>query len=157
ASSFAIGFPNAAKSYVGGASPIDPHLGPLAANEGAFFLPNASYLLTHSLLPGSFAIGHGDSNGAPAKDERGVLRSSTSEDIGAFQSVKVAFAISNTDKQVYESVFAGDGKLLSSAASPVAPGQFTALATASFGPGGDIMLLGLGADQQIYGARVRSD
>jgi hypothetical protein len=77
-------------------------------------------------------------------------------DAGAVQSVKLAFAISDIDSQVNENLFAVNGKA-QGAWTPAAPGQFSALATANFGPGNDIMLVGLGLDHQIYGARFRSD
>jgi hypothetical protein len=54
---------------------LNPRLGPLANNGGP--------TLTHALLSGSRAINAGDNNGAPATDQRGVVRRQV--DIGAFE------------------------------------------------------------------------
>lgn len=59
------------------AAPLDPRLGPLANNGGP--------TLTHAVLSRSPAINRGDSNGAPATDQRGVVRFAGFIDIGAFQ------------------------------------------------------------------------
>lgn len=59
-------------------APLDPLLGPLAANGG----PTE----THALLPGSPAIGAGDQSFFEPTDQRGVQRIAGAVDIGAFQS-----------------------------------------------------------------------
>lgn len=56
-----------------------PNVGPLQNNGGG--------TLTHALLSGSLAIGGGTSLGAPATDQRGVVRPSGQVDIGAFQLI----------------------------------------------------------------------
>src|SRR5262249_24161385 len=113
-------------------------------------------------VPGSPALNRGSFT--PAIDARGVPRVAAGSfplffhngDSGVFQSVKVGFAISNTDNRVRKNLFGLNGKAQVSW-TVAAPGQFTAIATAAFGPSGDIMLLGLGLDHQIYGARFKSD
>ena len=57
---------------------VDARLGPLAPNGGPTF--------THALLPGSPAIGTGDSSAVPDSDQRGVARPQGSRpDSGAFE------------------------------------------------------------------------
>jgi CSLREA domain-containing protein len=59
-------------------SPIDPKLGPLAANGGP--------TLTHALLPGSPAIDAAGSADCPGKDQRGVNRPQGAAcDIGSYE------------------------------------------------------------------------
>ncbi|MFQ6023537.1 MAG: DUF4347 domain-containing protein, partial [Acidiferrobacterales bacterium] len=58
-------------------TPIDPLLGPLQDNGGM--------TKTHALLAGSPAINAGTAAGAPATDQRGILRDAA-PDIGAFES-----------------------------------------------------------------------
>ncbi len=68
------------------ANPIDPRLGPLADNGGPTF--------THALLPGSPAVGRGDSTNAPPADQRGFTRSATPS-IGAYEPLFAAAATAN--------------------------------------------------------------
>jgi predicted outer membrane repeat protein len=82
---FSTGFSNALGDQFGFASaPLDPLLGPLQNNGGP--------TKTHALLAGSPAIDHGDNDGAPATDQRGVARARDGDgngskivDIGAFE------------------------------------------------------------------------
>jgi predicted outer membrane repeat protein len=82
---FSTGFSNALGDQFGFASaPLDPLLGPLQNNGRP--------TKTHALLAGSPAIDHGDNNGAPATDQRGVARARDGDgngskivDIGAFE------------------------------------------------------------------------
>lgn len=156
-SSFAPSATNTHHSQVGTlVSPINPLLGPLQDNGGDVVLPDGSHLLTHMPLADSSLVNRGVTDSIPRVDERGVPHITSSLDIGAVQTVKVAFAISAADNQVYANLFHLNGTALA-AWTLVAPGQFTAFAVAGFGPGGDNMLLGLGLDHQIYGARIKPD
>jgi hypothetical protein len=69
--------PDAHGNIVGSsAQPLNPMLGPLANNGGP--------TLTMALLAGSPCLNAGTANGAPATDQRGVVRD-TPPDIGAFE------------------------------------------------------------------------
>jgi Right handed beta helix region len=63
---------------------VDPLLGTLADNGGA--------TPTHALLAGSPAIGAGNPVGCPALDQRGIDRSGTGCDIGAFAFISPGVA-----------------------------------------------------------------
>jgi len=68
---------NANNDYVGTiASPINPNLGSLAANDGTTW--------THALTPPSPAINNGTNTGAPTTDQRGKPVNGT-KDIGAYE------------------------------------------------------------------------
>ncbi len=60
-----------------GATPLDPLLAPLGDYGGT--------TETMPLMPGSPAIGHGESISGITTDQRGAVRSSTAPDIGAFE------------------------------------------------------------------------
>ncbi len=73
------------------AAPIDPLLGPLAANGGP--------TLTHALQAGSPAIDHGDP-AAPPQDQRGYGRAGI-PDIGAFEYGGVATILGNISTRAF--------------------------------------------------------
>ena len=71
-------FSSASGDQVGLQFPVDPKLGPLQDNGGP--------TKTHALLEGSPAIGAGDQEAAPDKDQRGVSRpQGNGSDIGAYE------------------------------------------------------------------------
>lgn len=85
-----------------------PKVGPLQDNGGG--------TLTHALLPGSLALGGGTSAGAPTMDQRGIARSSSQVDIGAFQ-FSTPPSINISTQPVGQSFASGGGLTLNVAAS----------------------------------------
>src|SRR5947209_1505620 len=59
----------------------------------------------------------------------------------------VAFAL-GTNNQVYESIYDANGRVTSGWMLP-APGQFTAIATGTYGPNSAPFVFGMGMDQRI--------
>lgn len=80
------------------------------------FQDNGGNTRTHSLLPGSLAIGGDTSVGAPATDQRGVVRPPSQVDIGAFQ-FSTAPAVNITTQPLGQTIAPGGGVTLNVAAS----------------------------------------
>ena len=98
-----------------GASPINPLLAAFGFYGGA--------LSMHALLPGSPALNAGTNTGAPATDQRGVLRPQQSiADIGAFESRGFTLAASSGSGQSTPLSTAFPSPIMVSV-SPVAAGE----------------------------------
>lgn len=80
------------------------------------FQDNGGNTRTQALLPGSLAIGGGSSVGAPATDQRGVVRPPSQVDIGAFQ-FSTAPAVNITTQPLGQTIAPGGGVTLNVAAS----------------------------------------
>jgi len=129
-------------------SNTDPLLGPLADNGGP--------TLTMALLPGSPAIGAGDSASAPPTDQRGFPRPSNSPDIGAYQ-FNLPFilkAVQSAGGALDLSIFGSPNRACQLLASPDLV-NWTAIATNSFGANGFVLFhdaSGAGPTQKFYRA-----
>ncbi|MEP7340603.1 MAG: Ig domain-containing protein, partial [Acidobacteriota bacterium] len=88
---------NLSSDGTGGGGPGDLlNTNPLLAALGNYGGPTQ----THALLPGSPAINAGNNTGAPATDQRGILRpQQTTTDIGAFESRGFTLAIISGNNQ----------------------------------------------------------
>src|SRR5262249_4494424 len=69
--------------------------------------------------------------------------------------LSVAFALS-ADHQVRDAIYDTNGQLTRSWMM-VAPGQFSAIATGTYGPQNSAYVFGLGMDHHIYAARFNAD
>lgn len=70
----------------------------------------------------------------------------------------IVFGVATTQagRQVYKALFDSNGEFVQGW-SPVAPGQFRSLTAATFGPGRNPELFGIGINDQVYAARFATD